>query len=340
MAEFEEVQAAYDEGQITEDQYNSFLNGDELELDGDTADDEAAKAADADAESGDSPASIATDETDTGAVKAEDSQNTEDDEQGKEPVVLTADGKHTIPYSEHKELRDSVKELKEQNQQLNDMLQENKTFMDELKAAQKTDAAEGNTEATDELFADLEEDYPDVAKTIKDMRSELSELKAKDEEKVKADEAATEAEKRQAEFDGKVSELAPNYEQVKATDEFWTWFEKQPSYVQVAARSGDPQAVADIIKSYESQQPAADSDTSEKDKKKDDPEATAKKVADALDKAGKNKKGVQSLSDIPGGSHPAHDAEEAFNALPEDQQLEKLQGMTPEQINQWLAKAV
>ena len=309
----EELEIAFNNGDLSDSEMDSYLVGDDLTSDtAETAD-------------------IKADEVEEGSLPAETDDKQEADEPEvkpeDEPVVLAKDGVHTIPYSELLAARDEEKRLTAENAVLSAKFAEQGDMLEKLNAAQKTDAEEGNTDATDDLMDGWAEDYPERAEEFKAMQDQVKALL----EKVEGNETANAELSAQQSFDKEIAALNADYTTVKGDDAFWTWLDDQPKAVRDVRDSGDPQQIADTVKLYtDSQKPAAGGDTTG---------AAKDAVKKAIDSASK-KSTVQSLSDIPGGSNPAVDELDAFSRLTDAQQLDKAMGMDSTAINALMNKIV
>lgn len=294
------MMADYEAGKVSEEEYLNFIDGDPTEA--------AEKPGDTD--SGDSPNSTETVEAKEDP-KEDPEKEPKKEPKEEEPVVLAKDGKNTIPFSVVEDLRETVKATKEQNEQLTLMLKEQKGFMEEFKAAQEQNEEAGDTEATDNLFEELEEDYPGITDTLNKMVAPLQEkidsLEAEREQLKQQEEALTAEQEAQKEFDSAVTELNKDYPDIIKSDEFWKWFDKAPAYVQAVKEHGNPQAVADVISLYQSENAQPSSDKPE----------TKEKVKEAIKKA-EEKPAVNSLSDIPGAT-----------TTPESDEMSALANMDP-----------
>jgi hypothetical protein len=275
--------AAYEAGELTEEEQEKFLAGEDL---GDTTED--------------SPT------TDTEEKQADTVTEKDESAEGSKPVVLARDGVHTIPYSRMEELQEKLESVKAESDQLRSALEEQKGLMAKLTAAQQEDEKTGETTATDSILALLEEDYPGITAELHrsiaaPLKADIEPLKANRE----AEEKASVESQARAAFDASIAALEPTYPQVIKTGEFWDWFEKQSPLIRAAQVSSDPAVIAEVVKLYNSQQTQA-SDTGKA-------EADAK-VREAIEKA-QSRSTVQTLSDVPGGSSPATNAIDAFTRM-------------------------
>lgn len=303
----QEVQDMMDKlqsGEVSQEAFDNFLDGKSsteeftpAAADGDTAD--VAKGASPDSKQAE--------------VKVDPVAKVEPEE---DPVILTKDGKHTIPYSALVDVREEAREKAEQIVTLSAKLTEQSDIITQLQAAQKKDDITGNTEATDELISDLAEDYPGAVKMIADLQGKLNSLLEKDLQH----EAATAATTAQQEYEKAIAELNPDFAKVKGDDSFWTWFGGQPSYIKAAQASGDPQQVADVVKLY------TDSQTKPAPAGEKAATIDTKKVEEAIKKA-ESKSTVNSLSDIPGGSNPETDELSAIANMDALSMSQKFMGM-------------
>ena len=309
----EEMEVAFNNGDLNDEQMDLYLTGQDVEATGDTA---------IPAEE-DSPTLNADEEVKT----VMDPEAKTEPEPEPEQVVLTKDGKHTIPYSELESARTEARERADEIAVLSAKLTDQAEVLTKMQEAQEQDEITGTTEATDDLMSDLAEDYPGAVKLIGDLQAQIQTLVDKDQQ-VEAKTAATTA---QQDYEGEIIKLNEDFATVKTDDNFWTWFNDQPSYVKAAQSSGDPQQVADVVKLYTDSQ----TKTPVSDK--------AKAITDAVKKAearASGKSSVQTLSDIPGSTSPAADTMEAFHRLPESQQLDKLMAMEETERNKFMNQIV
>ncbi len=315
----QEVQDMMDKLQneeISQEEFNAFLDGKsstELteETDGDTVDKTEGASPDSEKEE----------------VKETEQKTAESDEDEEEPVILTKDGRHTIPYSALVDVREDAREKAARIDELSAKLTEQSAIIEQLQAAQKKDEAAGNTDATDELISDLAEDYPGAVKMIADLQSKLNALLEKDQQH----EAATAADTAQQEYEAAITKLNPDFAKVKGDENFWSWFGSQPSYIKAAQSSGDPQQVADVVKLY--------TDSQTKPAPASDKAATVdvKKVEEAIKKA-ESKSTVNSLSDIPGGSNPETDEMSAIANMDALAMSQKFMDMDPATLEAKLSR--
>jgi len=288
----EELLAAFEAGELTEDEQEKFLAG---EIMGETTEE--------------SPAPDTEEKaTDTTAPTPASDESAE----GTKPVVLARDGVHTIPYSRMEELQGKLDGAKAETEQLRSALEEQKGLLAKLTTAQQEDEGTGTTTATDSILALLEEDYPGITaelhrSIIDPLKADIAPLKANKEAEEKA---SAETKAREA-FDASIADIEPSYPQVVKTPEFWGWFEKQSPLIRTAQNSSDPAVIAEVVKLYNSQTQASDTGKAE---------TTSDKVKDAIEKA-KSRSTVQTLSDVPGGSSPATNAIDSFTRMsPSEQQ--------------------
>jgi hypothetical protein len=240
------------------------------------------------------------------------------DKPEEEAVILTKDGKHTIPYSTLADAREEARLKAEEVTSLSAKIAEQEGLLAELREAQATDQENGNTEAVDDLMAELAEDYPGVAKEIAELKATVKSLLDKEQ----AAEIKTAETTAQQKFNDSITAINPDYPAVKDTPEFWTWLDDQPRAIREAEHSGDPQRIADAVKLYTDSTAGA----SDKANGGKDAAAIAAKVAEAIKKAD-GKPAVRSLSDVPTGDKVESDEREVWKNMTSTDQMQKLLDM-------------
>ena len=346
------LQYGDENGHVDEVTFTDFLSGN-LELDLPTDSDTAEDADDDQLDSQEETAQVSEEEEKEEVAAAADAGSDAEDQQAEsdddddadgdsETKVLAKDGKHTIPYSVVEELRTDLSALKEQNDELKKLLDSNKGVEGKIDDAQQPDAEAGTTEATDALLDDLEEDYPGISEKLKQillqpLQAQIAELRA---DKVQRDDA-TAKDMAQAEYNQKAQDLDERYGDTITDDNFWKWFDKQPSIIRQAETSGDPQHFVDAMALYYKEQPAESAEKQDKPAaKKVDAAAVEKRVRTATEKASKAST-VNTLTDLPGGKNPEHDEVEALSKMSSIELANRLLALgDPSAIEAKIAKLV
>lgn len=348
-----------DLGNIEPELMASFMAGDiELEAvtDSDTGDEDAATAEAEDASEEASQASdqeeeenVAVKDDDSGADAADQKADKAADDEEPEGI-LAKDGKNIIPYSALEKIREDLESIKTENQELKTLLEARPDLAAEAEEAAAADQEAGDTKAT-ELFLEslddnMEEDYPGITEKLKGILQplfdRLNKVDELIEDKVERDTRSA-AEIAQDNYNESVQELEPRYATAinEDKDEFWKWFDAQPSYVRAAETSGEPTHFADVVKSFYDQHEAekpGDEPAEKREPKVDT--ADVKKSVDKAKGAADKKEGVPSLSTIPGGSNPEHDENEALLNMSPMDLADKLQGKTPEEIEVYMSRVL
>jgi len=345
-----------DSGHVEDDVMASFMAGD-IELDAtpdsDTGEEEqdAADASEEDSQpSGkEQGKNVAVSDDDPGADAAD--QKADKDPDGKEePVILAKDGKNTIPFSALEELRTQMTALKAQNDELKTLLESRPNLEGDIAQAAADDQDAGNTDATELLLEsldeNLEEDYPGIteklkAQLLKPLQEKLNKIDELIADKAERD-VRTKEERAQDEYNNEVQKLEPLYVKALNDDQeaFWKWFDAQPSYVRAAETSGVPEQFAEVVKTFYDQYESPAGEKAEPEPKRE-PKVDAKDVKDSVAKAkakAGGKDSVPSLSAIPGGKNPEHDENEAMLKMTPMELADKLNSMSPEQIESYMSR--
>jgi hypothetical protein len=114
----------------------------------------------------------------------------------------------------------------------------------------------------------------------------------------------------------------------KRADEFWAWFDKQPSYIQATQNSNDPQVVADVVSGF-----LASATPGDTGRPATPPKRTAAKPA-------AEKPVISSLDDVPGGSNPSHDEAHSLAQMDPLAMYNKMSSMDPSKIEALLQRAL
>jgi hypothetical protein len=274
-----------------------------------------------------------------GAVETEeDEPEEEQDEEKDEPVVLTKDGKRTIPYSEHKELRVKVAELTEKLNQLPAL----EKARDELQALKQKKSSAKTPERraeiqkkVDDRIKRLSEDFPEAGETADSIREYVDaiaeELKAEREANAAREQAAKEEQERQIEEQKRI--INEKVQEAKENNPDLIHWEKNDPQAWEEALAQDnallqipkwqkksyEERFLEVVKRVRSIMPEASEPPNA------EPSANAKQKANAkLAKAPVKK--PTTLSDIQGGANPMSEAEQ-INNLPPHELFKRLMKM-------------
>lgn len=156
-------------GDLTEAQLDTLLQGGQSVTPAVAAEDaESLAATESEPEEDTPPATEEAEAAPAEEAKAEDA----------EPVVLTKDGKHTIPYTELEAARTEAKMLKQTVTNLNETIRQ-------LQERVESGAAQAGDKTPDEMIAELmpetdlktlEEDFPEIGKVVRSQQAVISKL--------------------------------------------------------------------------------------------------------------------------------------------------------------------
>lgn len=269
-------------------------------------------------------------------------------------VILAKDRKHVIDYQKLIDARDGEKAAKVEAQEAQTRLQTVQQELDALKAQaqQRADAgiaptaADANLAAAQaaidagvdpELFGDLSE--ADLAKGVRTLIStdvpaivqklvqqELAKAVAPLQQKHQADAAETHFRT--------ITEKHPDFDSVIESKELSDWIAKQPTFAQAGYNAvldkGSAAEVVELLDSFKAAtqppQPAAAASTKDVQAAADAAIAKAKSPVPA------------SLSEIPGGAGAALTGDEAIAAMDSISMLDRMQSMSPKQIEEFLSR--
>lgn len=356
QAEFIELHAP--DGQMTAEQAAQLL---ELSLQGDTG-----AAPVASPEPGSAPAAAPASDAQTTTTGEQAPQAQEEPQaQGQaapspqegelnpeNAVILAKDGKHTIDYQKLVDARESEKAAKAEAQEVLGKLQAAQQELDALKAQaqQRADAGMAPT-ATDanaaaaqaaidagvdpELFGDFSEQ--DLAKGVraligKDVPALVERLvEAKLAKAVTPIQQKHETDAQDAHF-RTITEKHPDFDSVVESTELSDWIAKQPTFAQAGYNAvlekGSAAEIVELLDSFKAAtqppQPAQAAST------KDVQAAAEAAVAKAKPQV------PASLSDIPGGAGAPLTGDEAIAAMDPIAMAERMQNMSPQQIEAFL----
>lgn len=328
-------------GKLSDDQRASLYEGGAIE--GDTTADDAAAAAAAQAastaddvakaaEGGDAPGATAkpADEPKAGVAPQGDDK----------AVVLSKDGKHTIPYSELADARERAAQLERENAVLREKQQPSQEEQAAAKAAEKLAAAPEpvNLDDLEGQYQDalLEGDRAKATEIRRNINAEIQrQAEAAAQKRIADDQAAQAAKAAQDAIQATAAKAiesypfldhkSPNANQQAITDvRVWT---KHLVEEGMAPAQALDEAVKRFAPIYA---PAKSQGTTEAD--------AAKKAAEAIAAA---KSGVPaSLSAIPAGTPSPHDEATALLNMDGHALTNKFVGKTPEQIEALINKVI
>jgi len=250
---------------------------------------------------------VIEDDTDSASADEETGEASAAGEEAKkddEPkVVLTRDGKHTIPYEELEQSRNEAKTAKEELALVRQQIAQLEQERADLQTARDEKAAAGkDTSAEDEALKAFDEDYPTISQSVDTkidrrlsardaelaaLKSELSELKAAlqpihEKARVSAEEAHFAA----------IAAAHEDAQDLIESGKLDAWVKQLPAYIRPAAISvmekGTAQDVIDLMADYKRAHPQAGQKVS-----------AAEKARQAVEKAKARTSVPTSLSEVP-----------------------------------------
>lgn len=256
--------------------------------------------------------------------EANDAGEDEDQDEDK-PVVLTKNGKGTIPYEKHKELRVENATLREQLQQLQQSQAELETLRKKVSEA-KTPAKRGELqERLTQRIAKMKEEFPEIGDSLDSVKDLISDISADIEAEKAQRRAEKEAAKAKAEADAEAQKKAINeqVQEAKENNPYLLHWEKedgdewQEAMRQDQALLMDPkwqkksyeERFAEVVKRVRTLMPEASEPPNSAPSAK-----TREKAKAQLDKAAERK--PTTLSDIKGGANPDSENEKIDNLSP------------------------
>lgn len=266
----------------------------------------------------------------------EETAEPEVEEDPANTVVLTRDGKHTIPYEKLQEAREEAKQAKAALAELQAQLSERQERQDAgggNTVAQNAALAEQAVEAGVDpaLFGDWTAES--LAKGVAQLARAQAEAIIKEElakalEPVKAKHAQDET----AAHFAAIAAKHPDYESIAESQELQAWINQQPAFARAAYQSviekGSAADVVEMLDAFKSStaavQPA--------------PEAVKAKAKQAAQQA--QAKPPVSLSDIPGGKPGPANPFESVAAMNPLDMTQAMESWTPEQIEAFLNRTM
>lgn len=252
-----------------------------------------------------------------GAGETEEDEKQEDEEEEK-PVVLTKNGKGTIPYEKYQELRRQNAEYRDKLQSLqNTQAELEKLRTQQAQARTPERRAELRSKLTEKIAA-LKEDFPDIGESLNSVNEIVDDLSRQiEEDKAEAKKREEEeAAAKQRVIDEQVQEAKesnPDLVHWEAHDEdAWREAMLQDQILlntpKWAKKSYD-ERFAEVVRRVRAVMPEASEPPSA------EPSAKTKETAKAKLAKAEVKKPT-TLSDIKGGANPASEREQLENLTP------------------------
>lgn len=284
---------------------------------------------------------------DSGAQEQADTADTGGEPDPENTVILAKDGKHTIPYEKLVEAREREREWREQaeaaRQELEALRAQAQARADAGEAPTQTDqnaaAAQAAIDAgvDPDIFGDFSEEAlaAGIQKLVDaKVQTVLQTLDAR----LEPIQQRQAAESHNAHYSA-IYERHPDADSIAESQEFEDWVNTQPSFARAGFRAvlenGSTAEVIELFDTYKQATGLAEAKAEGTQPKAADLKAAAKQ---ALSKA---KDPVPaSLSDIPGAAAGPGSPEEVLASLDPADMLDRMQGMTPEQIESFLNRSL
>lgn len=255
----------------------------------------------------------------------EEQEEEPEEDKEPEPVILTKDGKRTIPYEKLKELRVENATLRESLQKL----QRSQTELETLRQQQaKATTPERRAELQKQLVErinTLKEDFPDIGSSLDSVNEIINDLSreiAEDKARLKKKAEEEEAEKKRIEEEQQ-RDIAEKVQEAKENNPHLThWEAHDPDaweeallqdellrHTQKWVKKSYEERFAEVVKRVKAIMPEASEPPSAEPSDKTKQKAKAK-----LDKAETRK--PTTLTDIKGGANPASEREQLENLSP------------------------
>lgn len=293
---------------------------------------------------GDAPTPAEAEEVKPEAATPDEPEAETPQAQEQQPVIMAKDGRNTIPYSELADAREAAQNERSQREAL-------QRELEALKAKYEGDAAQGDEEAAaengedgeaDDPLARLREDWPEVAEAVE--KAAARHQRVIEEQRLRIEELTRhllpiqqgEAERRMAAHYSTILNAHPDADEIMESEAFAKWREAQPSFVrevqEAVLQQGTAEQVVELFGSFKAatgwSNDAAAGDTAAQARR--EAARQAKQAGHATPK---------SLSDIPGGAAVQTDATETFLQMSDTARMDKIMGMSPEQIENMLRRA-
>ncbi|WP_347455694.1 hypothetical protein [Acinetobacter thermotolerans] len=280
-------------------------------------------------------------EVKTDAAPAQEQTQQQKAEPDAEPdpentVILTKDGKHTIPYDRLVQEREQAKYWKQQalaaQQQLEQAQQTATTAQAQANAetAQAAIEASGNSEEIIKLFGDFSEEA--IAKGVQALIAQQvpNQIQAAINQALAPLQQQQQLSAAEAHF-AAIHEKHPDAESIAESQEFDQWLKSQPSIVQGAYQQvleqGSAQEVIELLDLYKGQNNSSPAPQTNLD-------AIKEKAKQAVQNA--QTQVPLSVSDFPAGSPAGVSREERLDAMDPVELLEEMQNWTEEQREAFL----
>lgn len=265
--------------------------------------------------------------------------------QEQQPVIMAKDGRNTIPYSELADAREAAQNERSRREELERRLAELEARM-QGDGAQTAD--EGGTgddtgdEQPDDPLAALREDWPEVADALERVTAaQQRQIAALNGQMAPIQQG--EAERRMAAHYATILRAHPDADTLIESQEFARWRDAQPSFIrdvqEAVLQRGTAEQVVELFGSFKAAtgwgKDAATGDNAAQEQPREQDKQAAVKRAREQAKINTPK----SLSDIPGGAAVQTDPTEAFLAMSQEARMDKIMGMSPDQIENMLRRA-
>jgi hypothetical protein len=251
------------------------------------------------------------------------------------PVVMTKDGKHTIPFEELQKARDNAASLEK-------VVADQKALIEQLQAAKEADAGTGKTQNQDELLAGLKEHFPELAEVLApviekiagSVKEQVSAIEAKLSQDLKPLQETVAKSAEEAHYEA-IANAHSDYEDLLSSGKIEAWIATKPSFLRdsynAVLEKGTAAQAIELFDSYKAENSGGKQETVNTD----DPAAKAKAaVAEAKAKP------PVSLSDVPAGAKAPHDEAEAMMQMGEVNLLQSMLGKPLDQIRGTLDKVL
>lgn len=260
-----------------------------------------------------------------GEDEDDDQEDKTDEDEEEKPVVLTKNGKGTIPYEKYKELRVQNAELRDKLQSL----QKSQTELESLRAKQaEAKTPERRAELKKQLIERterLKEDFPEIGESMTSVKEIVDDLERQiEEDRAEAKRKAEEAEAEKKRMDDEQKRIIDEQvQEAKENNPYLTHWEAHDEDAWREAMLQDQvllntpkwakksleERFAEVVKRVKTNMPEASEPPNAS------PSAEVKEKAKAkIDKAVAKK--PTTLSDIRSGANPASEREQLENLSP------------------------
>ena len=316
------AQHADDDGNVPDDILLQAMTGD-FEI---TEAQEGATAADETAATNDEPAGKGM-TGDESKPEGKDVEPMVDD--AEKPVVLTKDGKHTIPYEHVEDLRSKVDSMTKALEDQTALIEKLQAGKEDVTAKEVKDAVDG---LSDEEMEALDEEFPEFVKLIRSQQATIAALQESVEAVTKQTKETADKTAQEEAWDAHMKEITTAHKDFDAlmdSGKLEKWVETQPSFVQRAFNEGTASEVVEVVTAYKSSNPAQSADD------------TDKKVDEAIANAKASKQTVTSLSQVPGARTGEVDESNRVENMSELELANKMLSMEdPSAIEAYLSRVL